>query len=105
MRAFVCDACGKMYRPYFKLDRFGEGNAMTVVKIEKDGQMRGKLRLELCPTCMADVWDYLQTGLVQEEGPAYKRVNREASTLKEAIDESEETEVEGGVPYSDYQTS
>ena len=83
MRAIICDACGKTFKPYFKTEKFGEGNAMTIVKIEKDGQMRGKLRLDLCPTCMNDVWDYIQTGLVQEEGPAYKRVNPDKETEAE----------------------
>lgn len=66
MRAFICDACKKIYKPYYKCadGRFGEGNALTIVKIEKDGQMRRKLKMELCPTCMADVFDYIQTDLI-----------------------------------------
>ena len=83
MRAYICDACGNTYRPYFKTENFGDGNGLTIVKIERDGQMRGKLKLELCPTCMKDAWDYLKTGLVQEGSPAFTRLNREASNVED----------------------
>lgn len=72
MRANICDACGKTYRPYYKCSdgRFGEGNALTIVKIEKDGSMKRRLKMDLCPTCMADVFDYLDTNLITDEGMA-----------------------------------
>lgn len=69
MRAMICDACKKIYKPYYKCadGRFGEGNALTIVKIEKDGSMKRRKKLELCPTCMADVFDYIETSLISED--------------------------------------
>ena len=69
MRAMICDACKKIYKPYYKCadGRFGEGNALTIVKIEKDGSMKRRKKLELCPTCMADVFDYIETSLISDD--------------------------------------
>lgn len=74
MFARICDACGAMYRPYGKVEGTDfEANAMTVVKIEKDGKMHCKARFDLCPTCMKDVVDYIKIDLVQKTSPQYDR--------------------------------
>lgn len=70
MRAVICDACKKVYKPYFMLDGYGEGNMLTVVKTEKDGKMHGKMRLELCPECMVKAHEFIANELIQPESPA-----------------------------------
>lgn len=80
MRAFICDACGKQYKPYAFTKKNGEGNCMTIVKVEKDGVIYPKARLELCQTCMDDLWDYLKIDLIRPESPLYNRFHKETAS-------------------------
>lgn len=66
MRAFICDTCGKQYKPYFQIPGYGEGNTLTVVKVEKDGKMHGKMRFEMCPECMTKFYDMMAEHIVEE---------------------------------------
>lgn len=88
MRAYICDACGEVYRPYFALNGYGEGNMLTLVKVERDGKMHGKMRLELCPDCMIKVHDFIANDLVQENSPAdekyYEGKQEEAAPAEES---------------------
>lgn len=70
MRATICDACGKIYKPYSEINGYGEGNMLTIVKTERDGHMHGKMRLELCPECMVKAYDLIAEHLVVDGSPA-----------------------------------
>lgn len=94
MRIFVCDACRKEYKPYAYTKKNGDGNCMTIVKVDRDGVMHPRARLELCPTCMDDLWDYLKIDLVREESPLRDRIfkkeneNKEETVEGDTVDEN-----------------
>lgn len=84
MVAHVCDACGQMYEFYRGVDgKYFDGNAITAVTIEKDGRIFPKTRLELCPVCMKDFWDYVTMEFVRKESPMYEKINNPVKTVKE----------------------
>jgi hypothetical protein len=89
MIAYICDACGETYKPYFRCDskKYTEGNGMTIVKIEKDGQMKRKLKLELCPECMKKVFNFVRDDLVKEGAPLFNKANEDQVFVKEANNE------------------
>ena len=77
MRAFICDTCGKQYKPYFQIPGYGEGNMVTVVKTEKDGKMHGKMRFEMCQDCMRKFYDLMAESIVKEGSPADEKYYQE----------------------------
>ena len=84
----VCDACGKEYRPYKSLaditdDISVDFNAITLVKIMRDGQMHGKGKIELCPDCLADVTNFLFRDLLHNDAPFSKRLVDYNQKIKE----------------------
>lgn len=74
----ICDACGAEYRPYKALCDIDDEitvdfNAMTVVKILRDGQMHGKGKIELCPNCKDKVTNFVFNELVTSSSPFIMR--------------------------------
>lgn len=76
MKINVCDGCGEQYRPYAYTKKNGEGNTATIIKVEKDGTIRPRARLELCQKCMDDLWDFIKIDLVRPESPIHEKINR-----------------------------
>lgn len=86
MRAFICDACGNVYRPYFSVNGYGEGNMLTIVKSERDGKLRCRMRLELCQDCMRKTHDLIAEQLVMEGSPADKKYYEQTETAEPPVD-------------------
>ena len=78
MRAYVCDACGNTYRPYVAKTEEGElgvaANGMTFVKIDRDGSLANRGKLELCPNCMEKVFSFVFDDLCDENSPFIEKV-------------------------------
>lgn len=70
MRAFICDACGTPYKAYVNHYRHEEGgfdvdvNGISLIRVDKEGKLHGKGKIELCPECMNKTVNYIFNDLV-----------------------------------------
>ena len=66
MIVFVCDTCGNQYQPYAKT-KYSDGNAVTIVKIEKGGKVNPQVKFHICPKCMEKFHEFIKDQLVQPD--------------------------------------
>ncbi len=78
----VCDACGKSYKKYSETS-YGEGSGISIISRTKDGKVKPALKLDLCPSCMEDVWSFIREDLIKRESLRYEEICGEMDSVSE----------------------
>lgn len=73
MTITLCDACGKDYKKY-QTTSHGEGSAFSIVTRTKDGKVKPALKVDLCPSCMEKVWEFVKEDLIQPNSMRYDEI-------------------------------
>lgn len=96
MRATICDACAKIYKPYanhyqpedksYDIDV----NGISFIRVDGAGKLHGKGKIELCPECMNKAVNYIFTELVGENAPFIDRLKFYEENKKNSAKKDEE---------------
>ena len=95
MRAFICDACKGQYGYYTTKnsgDEIGVENAngITFVQINKNNELSGRGKLELCPSCMEKLQVFIFDELCADDAPFINKIKYYANRKKEFNKENKE---------------